>query len=116
MPTEVRRARPALGTFIEIRLENEPWEGFANWLFEEAVLLERTLSNFDSKSELSKVNRRRRSLVSDELAVVLGFGVQIEHNFDRRFRLMPECRHSNPCYRVSGNQVLRETACRFDLG
>lgn len=120
-----KRARPALGTIVELTLSAEflaQQSAFQlmDAAFQEIARLEKVLSKFDPESELARINLSEPGswiAVSPELEVILKLGERVERGSHGSFRLMPGCSHEPcGCYELRGGAVLRTSVCTFDLG
>lgn len=129
-----KRARPALGTLLEITLGDVSWERGAavtNLAFQEAERLERLLSRYDPSSQVSWINRERTVLLSGlspEVRSTLESAswLETEHRV-WGFRACPGCRaETGPCLEweldATGQKSRmrlahpREAGCEIDLG
>jgi thiamine biosynthesis lipoprotein len=133
-----KRARPALGTWLEIKLKclspvdsdapiapRAPVSDLMSEAFELAQRLETTFSRFVQDGELGLLNSQKPGslmVLSAEMAEVLGYAELIG------FEAMPKCNHAQPrqCFHVetflpsphskSVSWLRRECDGQFDLG
>jgi thiamine biosynthesis lipoprotein len=116
-----KRARPALGTTIEISLSSPDFfyaQRAITSAFDLGARLEKVLSAFDPASELSEVNRAppgESCTISEDLMRVLRLGAEIEAFSKGAFRLNPSSREAAP-YTLADRSVMRRSLAPFDLG
>ena len=115
-----KRARPALGTIVELTLSakslaQESAYQSMDAAFQEVTRLEKVLSKFDLESELARLNRSTPggwTAVSPELEEILKIGERVERGSHGTFRLMPECSHELcGCYQLQRGERFCEPLC-----